>query len=156
LVEQFGRRLTRDNCRHFSPVPEIRNRQQGPMGSYDLSYETRECRCSWCWETIDERTSHTVIKSAGRPFLELRFHHRCWLMYRGLNGIEGRELNALYREWNPQRVETLRMHAGLNMDQMAKKLGIQKGKLIDYFGGHVKLADLQRMYREFKPRKGRG
>jgi hypothetical protein len=69
----------------------------------------------------------------------LRFHHSCWATYRGISGIEGQERGALYREWSPQRVESLRLHAGLNVEQMAAKLEITKEKLIAYLSGHGEL-----------------
>ena len=109
------------------------------MRNYDLRYETRECRCSWCWEASDDRTSHTVVSSVRGPYLELRFHHSCWLTYRGISGIEGQERGALYREWSPQRVESLHLHAGLNVEQMAARLEITKEKLIAYLSGHGEL-----------------
>jgi hypothetical protein len=105
------------------------------MKNYDLRYETRECRCAWCWEAIDDRDSHTVVSSLRSPYLELRFHHACWRIYRGCSGIEGRELDALYREWSPQRVETLRLHAGLNTKEMASKLHVPTDTLIAFLSG---------------------
>src|SRR6266478_5161824 len=113
------------------------------MPNYELRYETRECRCTWCWETIDALASHVVVASVGSPFLELRFHHACWSIYRGCSGIEGRERDALYREWSPQRVDTLRMHAGLNQKEMAGKLHIPQEKLIAYLKGDCTLSHRQ-------------
>jgi transcriptional regulator with XRE-family HTH domain len=108
-----------------------------PAARYHLSYETRPGRCAWCWSPLPAAQSHAVVRAAaGRP-LELRFHHTCWPVYRGLSGIEGRELKALYREWTPQRVEALRLHAGLNLTQLAAKLGIGKERLTRYLSGQL-------------------
>jgi hypothetical protein len=110
------------------------------MANYDLRYETRECRCAWCWKPIDDRASHTVAASVGSPYLELRFHHECWPIYRACSGIEGTELDAFYREWSPQRVETLRLHAGLNVGEMAARLHVPKARLIDFLSDSATLS----------------
>lgn len=109
------------------------------MSGYDLRYETRESRCAWCWENIDGLTSHTVVAALRSPYIELRFHHDCWPVYRACSGIEGRQRDALYREWSPQRVDMLRMHAGLNQNELAAKLHIQKEKLIAFLRGDCRL-----------------
>jgi hypothetical protein len=107
------------------------------MPAYDLHYERRGGRCAWCWEALGDIQSHTVARSVGPPDLELRFHHRCWVSYRSLSGIEGRELKALYREWTPPRLEALRLHAGLTLDQLASKLRLSKLRLVAYLSGQV-------------------
>jgi hypothetical protein len=110
------------------------------MANYDLRYETRECRCAWCWKPINDRASHTVAASLGSPYLELSFHHECWQVYRACSGIEGPELDAFYREWSPQRVEALRLHTGLNLGEMAAKLHVPKARLIDFLSESATLS----------------
>lgn len=108
-----------------------------PMPHYDLAHETRGGRCAWCFEPICAIGAHTVIRAVSSPPLELHFHHACWPIYRGLSGIEGAELKALYREWTPQRVETLRLHAGLTLAQLAAKLRLTKERLTAYLSGQA-------------------
>jgi DNA-binding transcriptional regulator YiaG len=108
------------------------------MSRYDLAHERRGGRCAWCWEPLGETDSHTVVRACVAPALELRFHHECWLGYRTVSGIEGRELKALYREWSPQRVETLRMHAGLNMAQFTARLHMTRDRLSAYLSGKLR------------------
>jgi len=57
--------------------------------------------------------------------------------------IEEQLRDALYREWSPQRVDTLRMHAGLNQKEMAGKLHIPQEKLIAYLKGDCTLSHRQ-------------
>ena len=66
------------------------------MPRYDLGYERRGGRCAWCFEALGEVSAHTVVRAVSQPDLEVRFHHRCWTVYRSLSGIEGQQLKALY------------------------------------------------------------
>src|SRR3954454_15858009 len=107
------------------------------MTRYRIHHETRAGCCHWCWEPLSDSRSPTVVRAAAPPTLELRFHHRCWASYRGLSGIEGRELRALYREWSPQRVEALRLHAGLSLLNLARRRCTTVQRLTAYLAGQT-------------------
>jgi len=107
--------------------------------AYDLRHETGPGRCAWCWQPLPTAESHAVVSAVRAPPLELRLHHKCWQVYRGLSGIEGAELRALYREWTPQRIEALRLHAGLTLVQLAARLKVSVERLRGVLGaeGHL-------------------
>jgi hypothetical protein len=112
----------------------------GPKRSHRIA-QNKSIQSIWRKWPSDLKPFKTQEKrcyKVGSRFLELRFHHACWSIYRGCSGIEGRERDALYREWSPRRVDTLRMHAGLNQTEMAAKLHIPKEKLIAYLKGIVR------------------
>jgi hypothetical protein len=106
---------------------------------YSLRHETGEGRCAWCWELLGTTRPHCVIRASGAHPLRLRFHLRCWPIYRSVSGIAGREMQALYRQCSPQRVEALRLHAGLTPVEMAAKLHVSKDRLAAYLSGHGRL-----------------
>ena len=92
------------------------------MPRYDLRYETRGGRCAWCWEALSETDSHTVVRPLAAPPLELRFHHGCWSAYRALSGVEAGAV-GVGGDWPPERVERLRIHAGMTVDNFARHVG---------------------------------
>jgi transcriptional regulator with XRE-family HTH domain len=106
---------------------------------YDLRYETGPGRCAWCWRPLAETDCHAVVSGLCPPHLHLRFHHKCWAIYRGLSSVEGREARALYRQWSPPRLEALRLHAGLTLLELAAKLGLSRETLVRYLSGEGKL-----------------
>ncbi len=112
--------------------------QQSPRPRrYDLTHERAAALCAWCWEPIDAVGAHAVVRRGGA--VELHFHHRCWPVYRSLSGIEGAEAAALYREWRPERIESLRLHAGLTLVQLAGRLHVQVERLVQVLRGSRRL-----------------
>jgi transcriptional regulator with XRE-family HTH domain len=92
------------------------------VARYDLRYETRGGRCAWCWGVLGQTESHTVVRALAAPHLELRFHHRCWPAYKSLSGVAAGAV-GLGGDWDPPRLERLRLHAGMDVEAFARHLG---------------------------------
>ena len=90
---------------------------------YEIRYETREARCAWCWQPIGEINSHSVVTPVRPPYMELRFHHPCWLEYWNLSGVELDKKGA-YKCWSPAMLEALRVSSGIPRQRFAPKIGL--------------------------------
>lgn len=90
---------------------------------YDVAFETRGGRCAWCWQSLGQLDSHSVLRTVSAPPLELRFHHDCFQEYRNLSRAELSNRGA-YQNWNPQMIESMRLSLGIPRPSFAKQLGL--------------------------------
>lgn len=95
---------------------------------YTLKHQMGDVRCAWCWKCTSANEQHAVIEANGTPWLQLRFHIRCWDIYRNVSGCDP---EAFAREWTPQRIELLRLCAGLSLQEMAREIRISYGRLLN-------------------------
>lgn len=93
------------------------------MSAYELSYQTAPGRCAWCWEPLPAAETHTVVTAARPPHLELHFHHPCWDAYRSTSGVKLGPVGSSH-DWTAERIETLRIGAGMTLRAFAKELGV--------------------------------
>lgn len=96
-------------------------------------------RCAWCWEaTATGIEAHVVVSTKKEPHLELHFHRECWEQYRNLSLVELHASGAPVLAWTPQRLEALRLHSGLSLDELAKQIGVGRDRVIAFLQGDIK------------------